>query len=83
MDYLDLLFALEAIPDTLQTYEFRFQDEQDRRWSIQAKIKEAIEYETDEESDYLDGADRKFRVVLESETSWYTSTTEQTATGQE
>ena len=74
MDYLDSLFALEGVPDVGQTYEFQFEDEQGRRWKTQCKIKDIIEYELDDDVDFIEGAFRKFRVVLEAWNSWYYST---------
>lgn len=83
MDYLDVLFSLETLPDTLVTYEFSVQDEQDRWWTIQAKIKEKIEYEINEDYDHIDWAYRTFRAVLQAESSWFTSSIEQVVTWSE
>ncbi len=83
MDYLDELFALEAVPDVLKTYEFSVEDEQEKRRTIQAKIKDKIEYTIDEDLDIYDGYYRRFRVVLEAENSRFASSIQKSVSGVE
>lgn len=63
MDFLDNLFALQTYLWTTEKYIFSVVDEQNRIWNLETKIKNPIEYELFEE-DYIEGSDRKFRVVL-------------------
>jgi len=82
MDYLDKLFSLQARGFETEYKTFTVTDEQEREWEIKAKIKQAIDYELDED-DWQDGSDRRFRVVLQWDDPRYFSTVENTfeATG--
>jgi len=73
IEYLDNLFSLEWIPTTVWLYPFLVTDEQSREREIQAKIKEALSIDVWDD-DYLPGATRKFRVVLQSEDPRYYNT---------
>lgn len=64
MDYLDSLFALQSRWFTTEYKQFVVVDEQDREFWIDTKIKQNIEYDIDDD-DFQDGADRRFRVVIQ------------------
>lgn len=64
--YLQNLFALQSSTGTTEFKYFMAVDEEDKRWRIQCKIKEPVSIELNDD-DYIDGANRKFRVVLEAE----------------
>lgn len=66
MDFLDKLFALQSRWFTTETKEFVVVDEQDREFWIDTKIKQSVDYKIFED-DYIAGADRKFRVVLQGD----------------
>lgn len=64
MDFLDGLFALQSRWFETEYKKFTVIDEQDREFWLDVKIKQVIDYEIDDD-DYMDGADRRFRVVLQ------------------
>lgn len=71
MDYLDRLFALQYNNFSVTEFSsFVVTDEQNRDWEIQCKVKEPVEYIISDD-DYMDWANRKFRVVLQSEDPRY------------
>lgn len=63
MDFLEKLFVLQYDFRELELHNFSVLDEQDRLWHLKTKIKNPIEYDIFDD-DYIDGAERKFRVVL-------------------
>lgn len=65
MFFLDNFFALQEDFSRLEENEFEVIDESDNRWKCLAKVKSPIEYKVFED-DFIDGADRWFRVVLEA-----------------
>jgi len=69
-DYLSSLFALQSDLTEVELLPLIITDEQDRRWRIYAKIKESLSIEIGD-NDYIDGTNRRFRVVLEAEDPKY------------
>ncbi|MEI7524763.1 MAG: hypothetical protein WCJ95_10565 [Mariniphaga sp.] len=64
MDWLDILFALQGVPSTVEEKEFKIIDEQDRERSIKCKVDVPVDYEIEEDNDHNDGALRRWRVTL-------------------
>ena len=64
MDWLDIMFALQWVPSTVEEKEFKIIDEQDRERSIKCKIDQPVDYEIEEDNDHNDGALRRWRVTL-------------------
>jgi len=64
MDYLDNLFAIDYTKTN--NLNFSIIDEQDREWQTEVTIKDSLEYEINDD-DYLDWANRTFRISLISE----------------
>lgn len=84
MDYLDSLFALKSTFWKMDYLEFWIIDEQNREWTTKTTIKDSLEYEINED-DYMDWADRLFRInliasdprffsIIENLTEWIEST---------
>jgi len=63
MDYLDNLFALQGVYWSVNYLNFWITDEQSREWDIKVAIKNALEYEINDD-DYLDWSNRIFRISL-------------------
>lgn len=82
IDYLEELFALQGIPSQVELLPFTVTDEQDRIWTINAKIKEPLSIEINDD-DYLQGANRRWRVVLQAEDPRYYNAIEESTTGAE
>jgi len=82
IDYLESLFALQWVPSQVELLPFIVTDEQDRRWELQAKIKEPLSIEINDD-DWQDWANRRWRVVLQSEDPRYYNTDEQEIDGAE
>jgi len=82
IDFLETLFALQGIPSSIDLKSFIVTDEQDRRWELQCKIKETLSIDI-QDDDYMTGAIRRWRVVLQSEDPRYYNVAEQTETGAE
>lgn len=80
IDRLETLFALQWTPSTVELLPFVVTDEQDRRWQLNCKIKEPLQIDT-QDNDWMDWANRRWRVVLQSEDPRYFSETPQTVTG--
>jgi len=70
IDYLEWLFALQWVPNQVELLPFIVTDEQDRRWQINAKIKEPLSIDIND-NDWQAWATRRFRVVLQSEDPRY------------
>ncbi|AHB41664.1 hypothetical protein P148_SR1C00001G0876 [candidate division SR1 bacterium RAAC1_SR1_1] len=64
MDRLDIMFALQGIPSTVEEKEFKIIDEQDRERSIKCKVDLPVDYEIEDDNDHNDGALRRWRVTL-------------------
>ena len=64
MDYLDKLFTIDY--SKTNNLSFWIIDEQDREWGTNVTIKDSLEYEINDD-DYLDWANRTFRISLISE----------------
>lgn len=64
MDRLDIMFALQWIPSTVEEKEFKIIDEQDRERSIKCKVDLPVDYEIEDDNDHNDGALRRWRVTL-------------------
>lgn len=75
IDYLERLFALQGNPSVVELWPFNVTDEQDRVWTINAKIKEPLSVEI-QDDDFLQGTNRRWRVVLQSEDPRYFSAVE-------
>lgn len=76
IDYLENLFALQWIPSQVELLPFVVTDEQDREWELQAKVKEPLSIEIND-NDWQQGANRRWRVVLQSEDPRYYNAIEQ------
>lgn len=79
IDYLESLFALQWITNEVELNTFTVTDEQERTWEINAKIKEPLEIELADD-DYIAWANRRFRIVLQSEDPRYFSDIEKEST---
>lgn len=82
IDYLEGLFALQWVPDQVELLPFTVSDEQDRVWVINAKIKEPVSIEI-QDDDYMQGVNRRWRVVLQSEDPRFYSLEEYSQLGAE
>jgi len=82
IDFLENLFALQGVPDRVELLPFLVTDEQDRVWKLDCKVKEPLSLDIGD-YDYLQGANRRWRVVLQSEDPRYYNANESTATGGE
>ncbi len=82
IDYLESLFALQGIPDVVELLPFLVTDEQDRVWQLDCKIKEPLSIDIGD-YDYLEWANRRWRVVLQSEDPRYYDVDESSTTGDE
>lgn len=82
IDYLESLFALQWVPSQVELLPFIVTDDQDRRWELQAKIKEPLSLDINDD-DWQDWATRRWRVVLQSEDPRYYNTDEQEVIGAE
>jgi hypothetical protein len=83
MDWLDTLFALQWVPTTVETKEFKILDEQQREWVIQCKVDQPIDYEIEDDNDHNDGAMRRWRVALFASDPRFYSTVASVFSGQE
>lgn len=76
ISYLQNLFALQGITDNTEFKPFTFTDEQDNTWELDAKVKEPLELEL-EDNDWQEWANRRFRVVLQgADPRFYSSQTQ-------
>ncbi|MDR0607813.1 MAG: hypothetical protein LBG52_05735 [Candidatus Peribacteria bacterium] len=82
MDYLDRLFVLQGEVDKAELFPFLITDEQGRERSIDAKIKEPIEYQLADD-DYMEGTTRVWRVSLQAPDARFFSLIEQKVIGSE
>ena len=83
MDWLDRAFGLQTtITDIPEKKLFTVVDEQDRERKIWCKIKDPLDYNT-QEDDYMDGTTRSFRVSLQSDDARFFSAQEQIVEGKE
>lgn len=82
IDYLETLFALQSTPDVVELLPFLVTDEQDREWQLDCKVKEPLSIDITDE-DYLEGTNRRWRVVLQSENPIYYNSVENTVNGDE
>lgn len=82
IDFLENLFALQGVPSQVELLPFLVTDEQERVWEIHCKIKEPLSIDIGDD-DYLQGANRRWRVVLQSEDPRYYNANESTASGLE
>lgn len=82
IDYLESLFALQGVPSQVDLMPFIVTDEQDRRWQLNCKVKEPLSIDI-WDSDYLDGSNRRWRVVLQAEDPKYYWVDTQTVVGPE
>ena len=81
MTYLDNLFKLQSNTSKIQTKSFRFTDDEDNLWEIEAKIKIPISYELEEHDTHH--FIRRWTVVLMAPDPKFLSTSEITQTGSE
>lgn len=82
IDFLESLFALQGVPSQVELLPFLVTDEQDRVWKLNCKVKETLSIDIGD-YDYLQGANRRWRVVLQSEDPRYYNYNESTASGLE
>lgn len=82
IDFLESLFSLQGVPDRVELLPFVVTDEQDRVWKLYCKVKETLSIDTGD-YDYLQGANRRWRVVLQAEDPRYYSANENTTSGGE
>ena len=82
IDYLEQLFALQWVPSQVELLPFIVTDEQDRRWQLNCKIKEPLSIDISDD-DWMEGTNRRWRVVLQSEDPRYYNTDEQEVIGAE
>lgn len=76
IDYLETLFALQWVPSQVELLPFIVTDEQDRRWQLNCKIKEPLSIDISD-NDWMEGTNRRWRVVLQSEDPRYYNVDEQ------
>lgn len=82
MDYLDGLFGLYGAGADAERKVFSVDDDQARRWEMVARVKEPVDYEIDED-DWMEGAVRKWSVVLFGNDARYLSHEENVVEGGE
>ena len=83
MDWLDRAFGLQTtITDIPEKKLFTVVDEQDRERKIWCKIKDPLDYNT-QEDDYMDGTTRSFRVSLQADDARFFSAQEEIVEGKE
>ena len=70
------------MPSQVELLPFLVTDEQERVWEIHCKIKEPLSIDIGDD-DYLQGANRRWRVVLQSEDPRYYNANGSTASGLE
>jgi len=73
---------LQGTPDVVELLPFLVTDEQDRVWQLDCKIKEPLSIDVTDD-DFLEGTNRRWRVVLQSENPIYYSSVENTINGGE
>lgn len=79
IDFLDQLFALQWNPSQVELLPFIVTDEQDRRWQVNCKIKEPLSIDISDD-DWMEGTNRRWRVVLQSEDPRYYNADQTTKT---
>ena len=73
---------MQGTPDVVELLPFIVTDEQDRRWQLDCKIKEPLSIDIGDD-DFMDGANRRWRVVLQSQDPRYFSDAYEVVAGAE